>query len=341
MLIKSTLFIKAMNKPGSLKSQQRLGFQVSPPANMGMEQGLKAMLENVEDLLFVLDEQGRIINCKARSGEVSNTYPMFGDLNIQDILPPTVKRKFNLALEQYHRSQHFTVFESMLTLPPNAANWYEFRLIPALKRQMVLFIWNVNAYRAPSWTISNLPIALDKMVEGWLRSLYLRDFETEGHTRRVTETTIALAHRLNFTEEDLLNIRRGAQVHDIGKIAIPDEILLKTDKLSEEEWQIMRQHPLIAVEMLKAFPNMEPMLAIPRSHHEKWDGSGYPDGLAGEAIPLAARIFAFADVYDALTSDRPYRRAWAQEDALQYIQNEAGRHFDPLLMPEFIRLMKE
>jgi len=330
-----------MNKPDHLRTQQRLDFQVSPHDEPGMKQGLKAMLENVEDLLFVLDEHGRIVNCKARSGEVLNAYSLFGNLNIQEILPPTIRRKYELALEQYHRAKRFILFESMLTLPPKVANWYEFRLIPALERQMVLFIWNVNAYRAPSWTISNLPIAVEKMIEGWLRSLYLRDFETEGHTRRVTEATIELARRLGLPEEDMLNIRRGAQVHDIGKIAIPDEILLKTDRLSEEEWQVMRQHPLIAVEMLKPIPDVEPMLVIPRSHHEKWDGSGYPDGLAGEAIPLAARIFAFADVFDALTSDRPYRRSWSRANALQYIKNEAGKHFDPLLTPEFIRLMKE
>ncbi|MBI2331818.1 MAG: HD-GYP domain-containing protein [Chloroflexi bacterium] len=179
------------------------------------------------------------------------------------------------------------------------------------------------------------------MIEGWSRSLYLRDFETEGHTRRVTEIATQLACRLGLPQEEMINIRRGAQVHDIGKIAIPDTILLKTGELTKEEWDVMRQHTLIAVDLLKSIPQIGPALVIPRSHHEKWDGSGYPDGLAGSDIPLLARIFAFADVYDALTSDRPYRRAWSRVDALRYIRSETGRHFDPALTPEFICLMLE
>lgn len=187
-----------------------------------------------------------------------------------------------------------------------------------------------------------LPISVENMIEGWSRLLYLRDFETEDHTRRVTVMTLQLARRLGLNDEkELTAIRRGAQVHDIGKIAIPDEILHKTSALNDEEWRVMRQHPLVAVAMLNPIPGIETALSIPRSHHEKWNGSGYPDGLAGEGIPLAARIFAFADVYDALTSDRPYRRAWSRRDALNYIRSETGKHFDPSFTSEFIRMMLE
>lgn len=186
-----------------------------------------------------------------------------------------------------------------------------------------------------------IPISVEKMIEGWSRLLYLHDFETEDHTRRVTVMALQLARRLGLQEKEMTTIRRGAQVHDIGKIAIPDEILHKTSALTGEEWHVMRQHPLVAVAMLNPIPGIDAALVIPRSHHEKWDGSGYPDGLAGEDIPLAARIFAFADVYDALTSDRPYRRAWSRRDALNYIRTETGRHFDPSLAPEFIRMMLE
>lgn len=187
-----------------------------------------------------------------------------------------------------------------------------------------------------------IPISVENMIEGWSRLLYLRDFETEDHTRRVTVMTLQLARRLGLNDEkELTAIRRGAQVHDIGKIAIPDEILHKTSALNDEEWRVMRQHPLVAVAMLNPIPGIETALSIPRSHHEKWNGSGYPDGLAGEGIPLAARIFAFADVYDALTSDRPYRRAWSRRDALNYIRSETGKHFDPSFTPEFIRMLLE
>lgn len=322
----------SMPKP---ENQPRFEFQVPPPH---VPVDLNSMLKDVDDHLFVLDEHGRVLNCKTRSGVKPKAHPVMGTLNIRDVMPDMMRRHYELALEQYRTSGRFTVFESLLT---DARHWYEFRLIPALERQMVLFIWNVNAYMEQNRSASDLSFSVDKMVTGWLRSLYLRDFETEEHTRRVTEASVELARRLGLPEQELAYIRLGAQVHDIGKIAIPDEILLKTGKLTEKEWEVMRRHPLIAVDLLQQVPELEPALVIPRSHHERWNGSGYPDGLAGEAIPLAARIFAFADVFDALTSDRPYRRAWSRANALQYIQSESGKHFDPSLTSEFIRLMKE
>lgn len=305
------------------------------------EADLKALLRTAEDLLFVLDETGQVLSCKLRTGSTIHAFPFPGGLPIRDILPPTIKRKYDLAARQFQESRQFTLFESMLMLPPGTVNWYEFRLVPAFQDQTLLFIWNVNKYRGFSWTISNLSFSMEKMLEGWSRSLYLRDFETEDHTQRVTETALRLARLLGVPEEEMADIRRGAQVHDIGKIAIPDAILLKTGELTKDEWRLMRQHTEIAVEMLKPIPGMDKALFIPRSHHEKWDGSGYPDRLAGEAIPLPARIFAFADVYDALTSDRPYRRAWSKESAVDYIRAESGMHFDPHLAPEFIHMMRE
>ena len=325
------------NKREELGIQNVIDLQFSSPLP-GPEQGLKAMLQKVEDLLFVLDKNGRILHCKVRAGSILNIPPLRNDLNIQEILPAAIRRKYNLAVEKFQQDCRFNLFESMLLLP-GAVNWYEFRLIPTLEQTMVLFIWKVNNYRSISQVVSNIPISIEKMLEGWSRSLYLRDFETEDHTRRVTKMAIKLARRLGLPEGDMMHIRRGAQVHDIGKIAIPDDILLKTGELAEEEWNAMRKHTLIAVDLLENIPQIEPALIIPRSHHEKWDGSGYPDGLAGENIPLHARIFAFADVYDALTSDRPYRRAWSQAEALVYIYRESGRHFDPALAPEFMRMM--
>jgi HD-GYP domain-containing protein (c-di-GMP phosphodiesterase class II) len=146
---------------------------------------------------------------------------------------------------------------------------------------------------------------------------------------------------MDIPDEELIHIRRGATLHDIGKVAMPDDILFKPAPLTKEEWTIMRRHPLIAAEIINPISYLAPALPIPRHHHEKWDGSGYPDGLAGEAIPLAARLFAFADVYDALTSDRPYRRAWSQADALEYIHTNSATHFDPQITPVFIQMMAE
>lgn len=180
----------------------------------------------------------------------------------------------------------------------------------------------------------------DATLEGWVRALELRDNETEEHTRRVTETTVRLANSLGISGEELLHLRRGALLHDIGKIAIPDSILLKPGPLSEEEWHIMRQHPLHAYELLAPIAFLRPALHIPLSHHERWDGSGYPYGLKGDQIPLAARIFAVVDVWDSLRFDRPYRKGWPEERVLNYIAAQAGTHFDPAIVQHFLRYLQ-
>jgi putative nucleotidyltransferase with HDIG domain len=184
-----------------------------------------------------------------------------------------------------------------------------------------------------------LSLAYDATIEGLSRALDLRDKETKEHTFRVTDITVKLATRLGIRQADLIHIRRGAILHDIGKVAIPDQILFKPGPLVQEEWDIMRRHPDIAVELLSPVNYLEPALEIPHWHHEKWDGSGYPDGLRQEEIPFAARLFAVADVYDALTSNRPYRLAWPKWDAVEYIEAQSGSHFDPRVVPEFLDLI--
>jgi PAS domain S-box-containing protein len=184
-----------------------------------------------------------------------------------------------------------------------------------------------------------LRAAYDATIEGWSRALDLRDKETEGHSRRVTELTLRLAGAMGITDEDtLVDIRRGALLHDIGKMGVPDAILQKPGPLTAEEWERMRQHTRYAVDLLAPIAFLEPALPIPAAHHERWDGAGYPSGLAGEAIPLAARIFAVADVYDALTSDRPYRPAWTHDEAIDHIRDGAGSHFDPDVVEAFLAL---
>jgi putative nucleotidyltransferase with HDIG domain len=185
-----------------------------------------------------------------------------------------------------------------------------------------------------------LSLAYDATIEGLSRALDLRDKETKEHTFRVTDITIRLALRLGVDQSDLIHIRRGAILHDIGKVAIPDQILFKPGPLAEEEWEIMRRHPDIAVELLSPVSYLEPALEIPHWHHEKWNGTGYPDQLDREDIPFSARLFALADVYDALTSKRPYRGPWPKQDALRYIEKEAGEHFDPKIVPEFLDLVQ-
>ena len=184
-----------------------------------------------------------------------------------------------------------------------------------------------------------LSLAYDATIEGLSRALDLRDKETKEHTFRVTDITVKLATRLGIRQSDLIHIRRGAILHDIGKVAIPDQILFKPGPLAQDEWEIMRRHPNIAVELLSPVTYLEPALEIPHWHHEKWDGSGYPDGLRQEDIPFAARLFALADVYDALISKRPYRSPWSKWEAVQYIEGQAGTHFDPRIVPEFLDLI--
>lgn len=176
-------------------------------------------------------------------------------------------------------------------------------------------------------------------IKGLITALELRDSETEGHTRRVTEMTLWLARYMGVSEVELTYIRQGAMLHDIGKMGIPDSILLKPNPLTPAEWEIMRQHPTYAFDILNKIEYLKPALDIPLHHHEKWDGSGYPYGLKGVEIPLAARIFAITDVYDALTSDRPYRTAWSRERVLAYIRSESDKHFDPDITKIFLRLM--
>ena len=188
---------------------------------------------------------------------------------------------------------------------------------------------------------TDLQEAYDKTIEGWVLALDLRDRETEGHTQRVTEMTLKLAHILNCTADELIHIRRGALLHDMGKMGIPDEILQKPGPLTDDEWVIMRRHPQYAYQMLSPINYLSQALIIPYYHHERWDGSGYPHKLKGKDIPLHARFFAIVDVWDALQSDRPYRKGLPSKEIVEYLQKEAGRLFDPEIVDIFIALVTE
>ncbi len=217
--------------------------------------------------------------------------------------------------------------------------WLDF--LEALARQAAIAIDNTSLFLGLQSTNNELSQAYDSTIEGWSRALDLRDKETEGHTRRVTELTLKLAKEFGFNGDDLLHIRRGSLLHDIGKMGVPDRILLKETALDPEEWVRMKQHPIYALEMLQPIQYLHQALNIPHYHHERWDGSGYPHGLKGEDIPLIARIFAIVDVWDAITSDRPYRAAWLPEKALAHIKAESGKHFDPHVVEMFTRLIEK
>ena len=238
--------------------------------------------------------------------------------------PLIAKGKVTGVLEVFHR-------EPLKTNP----EWVDF--LETLAGQAAIAIDSIQLFNHLQRSNTDLASAYHATIEGWSRALDLRDEETEGHTQRVTETTLQLAKELGISDPELVHIQRGALLHDIGKMGIPDSILLKPGPLTDEEWEIMRKHPEFAHDLLTSITYLKPALDIPYCHHEKWDGSGYPRGLKGDQIPLSARLFAVVDVWDALTSDRPYRAAWTAQKAMAFINEQAGIHFDPRVVEVFIR----
>lgn len=214
----------------------------------------------------------------------------------------------------------------------------DLRLISSFADQAAVAIDNARLIDQLQESNQDLEEAYQATLEGWVRALDLRDKETEGHTIRVTEITERLARRLGVDEDYLVHIKRGALLHDIGKMGIPDGVLLKPGALTPEERMLIEKHPMYAYEMLSPIKFLKPALDIPYCHHEKWDGSGYPRGLKGEEIPLAARIFAVADVWDALVSNRPYRKGLMPADVRKKIREQSGRHFDPHVVEAFFTL---
>jgi HD-GYP domain-containing protein (c-di-GMP phosphodiesterase class II)/HAMP domain-containing protein len=224
---------------------------------------------------------------------------------------------------------------------PHSASedWLEF--CEALAGQAAMAIESSKSFEDMQRSNVELSLAYDTTIEGWSRALDMRDRETEGHSQRVTQMTLQLAGLAGMNDAALVHVRRGALLHDIGKMAIPDAILHKPGQLDDAEWMIMRQHPTYAYRLLQPIAHLRPAIDIPHCHHERWDGGGYPHGLKGEEIPAPARLFSVVDVWDALRSDRPYRAAWAESRVLEYIQHESGRAFDPAAVELFFRALRE
>ncbi len=243
-------------------------------------------------------------------------------------IPLIAKGEVLGVIEIFHRSQ--------LDVEPE---WVEF--IESIATQGALALDNSFLFNRLQSSNVGLALAYDRTLEGWSRALDMRDKETEGHSQRVTELTVRIAQEFKIKGEELQDIRRGALLHDIGKMGIPDSILLKPGKLTEEEWTIMKLHPIYARDLLYPIEFLRPAIDIPFSHHEKWDGTGYPVGIKGENIPLSARIFAVVDVWDALRSDRPYRPAWSREKVIEHIRSLVGTHFDAGVIEIFLSLVMQ
>jgi putative nucleotidyltransferase with HDIG domain len=209
-------------------------------------------------------------------------------------------------------------------------------LCRALSHELGLALANARLYQSLQRSHEELEASYDATLEGWSLAMEMRDDETKGHALRVSTLSVELAGRMGMSAAELVHVRRGALLHDIGKMAVPDAILHKPGPLTPEEWQVMRRHPAYGRDFLRKIAYLAPALDIPYCHHERWDGTGYPRGLRGEQIPLAARVFAVVDAFDALTSDRPYRAAWSEERTLDYIEAHAGRHFDSGVVEAFV-----
>lgn len=212
-------------------------------------------------------------------------------------------------------------------------------LCRTLAYQISLAVANAQLFEKAQRSREDLALAYDDALRGWSLALDMRDEDTSGHTERVTEVTVALARSLGVPEGEISLMKRGALLHDIGKMVVPDAILHKPGPLTDDEWAVMRSHPEHARRMIEEIDYLTTALDIPYCHHERWDGTGYPRGLSGEEIPLSARIFAIVDVYDALISDRPYRPAWRRDTAIDYISTQSGKHFDPRVTQAFLDLM--
>lgn len=312
------------------------------------EAHFRLLAENASDMITRLNTSGEMFYispaCKTILGY--NPEEMVGQKTFDIIHPedhPQVKELFQqtpgdapytVTYRARHKDGHYVWLETSARaiLDPN--------LVIEIQAASRDITERKRAEEALQLAHNQLRDAYERTIEGWVRALDLRDRETEGHTQRVTEITIKVAKQLGFSEEELSHIKRGALLHDMGKIAIPDEILQKPGPLNEAEWERMRQHPMYAYEMLSPIAYLHPALDIPFYHHERWNGSGYPHGLKGEQIPLSARLFAIVDVWDALRSDRPYRKAIPREQVIDYISENANALFDPKLVDLFLKFVE-
>ncbi len=268
-----------------------------------------------------------IANLAEAGGKLANALFLAKEEFIDYYATPLIaKGEVKGVLEIFHR-----------TLLDFSPEWLDF--LEILAGQAAIAIDNAQLFNGLQRSNIELILAYDATITGWSRAMDLRDKETEGHTQRVTDLTLKLARAMNISESQLTHIRHGALLHDIGKMGVPDNILLKADELTDEEWEKMRKHPEFAYEMLSSIRYLQSALDIPYCHHEKWDGTGYPRGLKREEIPIAARIFAVVDVWDAITSDRPYRKGWSKEEAIEYITEQSGKYFEPRVVEEFLELI--
>jgi HD-GYP domain-containing protein (c-di-GMP phosphodiesterase class II) len=278
--------------------------------------GRAAIERSIVNISNLKEEPGKFIRSELFPEEDFITY---------FAVPLIVKGQVKGILELFHRS--------IRNVTPD---WVDF--LENIANEAAIAIDDTSLFEDLQRSRAEIITAYDTTIEGWSRALDYRDKETEGHSRRVTDLTLTISKAMGISDADLVNIRYGALLHDIGKLGVPDGILLKPGKLTDEEWIIMKRHPEIAYTLLSPIPYLRSALLIPYCHHEKLDGTGYPRGLKGEEIPLSARIFAVVDVWDAIRSDRPYSRAFTKDKAIDHIKSVSGTHFDPKVVEVFLKM---
>ncbi|NOY99218.1 MAG: PAS domain S-box protein [Chloroflexi bacterium] len=294
------------------------------------------LLEAIPDSVVIVDRNGAIVGVNTQT-ETLFGYSREEILNeqVEILIPTKIKDVHTKYREQFFEDPGRRFMGTRLTLTALRKDGsilpVDISLSPMQGKSDFYIIAAIR-------DISDMAKAQEETLEGWSRAMDFRDKETEEHTQRVTRMTVQIARKMALSETAITRIRHGALLHDIGKMGVPDGILLKPGKLTEEEWAVMRKHPEYAYEMLWPISFLRPALDIPYCHHEKWDGTGYPRGLKGEDIPLAARIFAVVDVWDALRCDRPYREGWSGARVCEYIKEQSGKHFDPQIVDVFMEL---
>jgi len=294
------------------------------------------LFESVPDALVIVNINGEIVDVNSQAEKLFG-YSRGELLNkkIEKLVPTKSRGAHSKYREKYIKHPTSRFMGSRVTLTAAHKNG---ETIPVDISLNPMNLESETFIIAAIRDISEIIKAHEQAIDGWSRAMDFRDLETANHTQRVAEMTVELAEKMGFNKSQIKQARQGALLHDIGKMAVPDSILLKPDKLTDEEWVIMRKHPEYALEMLWPINFLRPAtLDIPYCHHEHWDGSGYPRGLNGEEIPLAARIFSVIDVWDSLSFDRPYRKAWPQEKVIDYIQEQSGKYFDPKVVNVFLQ----
>jgi len=310
----------------------------------------RTLIETMQDGVSMIDMEGKTMFCNKRKAEMLG----FGDgkdllgMLEQEFFPTEEQERFAQELRRLFTSGSISNLEFMIRRRDKEVFPVEISasLLMDEKRQAVAameVMRDITERKRAEMQIrqanQDLSDAYDATLEGWSRALELREQETAGHSQRTVSWTLRLGEAMGIKQEELVHVRRGALLHDIGIMGIPDSILLKPGPLTEDEWVVMRQHPVYAYHLLANIAYLSPALEIPYCHHEKWDGTGYPQGLRGKEIPLAARIFSVVDVWDALTSSRPYRPAWPEEAVRAHLLREAGKSFDPAVVDTFFKVL--